>query len=133
MRRLSLTIALTVIVAMTIWEVYAFLVTNEGIRYFLSEPRRLVMVLLLGLAGGAVALGISRLSPSRQRILKLAALGTFGTVVLIGIAFLGYSLVHFAPLLSEAGSWGLIAAAFVAFLVMAALIWCEFRHVWRRS
>jgi hypothetical protein len=53
-------IALAVIVAMTIWEVYDFAVTDEGFRYFLS-------------------------------------------------------------------------GAFVAFLVMAALIWREFRHVWRRS
>lgn len=67
MRRLPLILGLTLIVAMTAWEVYRFFVTHEGIRYFSSEPRRLVLVILLGLAGGVVALGISRLSPGSQR------------------------------------------------------------------
>jgi len=133
MRRLPLILGLTLIAAMTVWEVYDFFVTNEGIRYFSSEPARLVPVVLVGLAGGAVAFGISRLSPSSQRTLKLAALGTFGTVLLCALGLFAYSLARFAPTVSEAGTWGWIAAAFVSFGVMAVLVWLEFRQVWRRT
>ena len=133
MRRLPLILGLTLIAAMTVWEVYDFFVTNEGIRYFSSEPRRLVPVMLLGLAGGAVAFGISRLSPGSQRTLKLTALGTFGTALLCALGFFAYSLARFAPMVSEAGAWGWIAVAFLLFAVMAVLIWLEFRQVWRRT
>jgi hypothetical protein len=62
MRRLPLILGLALIVALTIWEIYDFFVTNEGVRYFSSEPGRLVYVVLLALAGGLVAFAISRLS-----------------------------------------------------------------------
>jgi hypothetical protein len=133
MRRLPLILGLTLIVAMTVWEVYGFFVTNEGIRYFSSEPRRLVPVMLLGLAGGIVAFGISRLSPGSQRTLKLTALGTCGTVLLCGLGFFAYSLICSAPMVSEAGTWGWMAAAFVSFVVLGILVWFEFRQVCRRA
>jgi hypothetical protein len=133
MRRLPLILGLTLIVAMTVWELYDFFVTNEGVRYFSSEPRRLVLVVLLGLAGGVVAFGISRLSPGSQRTLKLTALGTFGTVLLFALGFFGYSLARLAPMVSEGGAWGWMAAAFIAFAVLAILVWFEFRQVWRRT
>jgi hypothetical protein len=133
MRRLPLILGLTLIVAMTVWEVYELAVTNEGIRYFSSDARRLVPVVLLGLAGGVVALGISRLSPGSQRTLKLTALGTLGTVLLCAISLFIYSLACLAPTVSEAGTWGWIAAGFLSFVVMAVLVWLEFRQVWRRT
>jgi hypothetical protein len=133
MRRLPLILGLTLIVAMTIWEVYDFFVTNEGVRYFLSEPRRLVAVLLLSLAGGAVAFGFSRLSPGSLRTLKLAALGTFGTVLLLALGLFAYSLSRFAPMVSEGGAWGWMAGVFISFAVLAMLVWSEFRQVWRQT
>jgi FtsH-binding integral membrane protein len=133
MRRLPLILGISLIVAMTVWEVYAFFVTNEGVRYFSSEPQRLLPVVLLGLAGGVVAFGISRLSPGSQRTLKLTALGTLGTVFLCALGFLAYSLARLVPIVSEEGGWGWMAVAFLAFAVMAALVWLEFRQVWRRT
>jgi hypothetical protein len=133
MRRVPLILGLTLIVAMTVWEVYEFFVTNEGIRYFASEPRRLVPVILLGLAGGVVALGISRLSPGSQRTLKLTALGTFGTVILCVLGSFAYALARVAPTVNEAGTWGWIATAFLSSAVMAVLVWFEFRQVWRQK
>lgn len=133
MRRLPLILGLTMIVTMTVWELYAFFVTNEGVTYFSSEPRRLMLLVLLGLAGGGVAFGISRLSPGSQRALKLTALGTFGTVLLFALGFFGYSLARLAPMVSAGGAWGWMAAAFIAFAVLAILVWFEFRQVWRRT
>jgi hypothetical protein len=133
MRRLPLILGLTLIVAMTIWEVYEFFLTNEGVRYLLSEPRRLVAVLLLSLVGGAVAFGFSRLSPGSLRTLKLAALGTFGTVLLLALGVFAYSLARFAPMVSEGGAWGWMAGVFISFAVLAMLVWSEFRQVWRQT
>ncbi len=101
MRHLPLLLGITLIVGMTIWEVSDFFVTNEGVRYFSSEPRRLVPVVLLGLAGGVVALVISRLSPRSQRTLKLAALGTFGALLLFTLALFAYSVGHLAPMVED--------------------------------
>ncbi len=133
MRRLPLILGLTLIVAMTLWEVYDFFVTNEGLRYFSSEPRRLVYVVLLGLAGGLVALAISRRSPASRRTLKLTTLGTFGTLLLGVLGLFAYHLTWAAPMVTEAGMWDWIATAFLLFAVMAVLVWLEFRQVWRRT
>ena len=133
MRRLPLIIGLALIVALTIRDLYDFFVTNEGVRYFSSEPRRLVYMVLLGLAGGLVAFGISRLSPGAQRTLKLAALGTFGTLLLGVLGLFAYHLPWTSPMVSEAGIWGWIVAAFLSFAVLAVLVWIEFCLVWRRT
>lgn len=78
MRHVPLIICLVLITAMILHGVYDFFVTNEGIRYFSSEPIRLAYVVLLSVAGGMFALWISRLSPFSQRRLKLFALGALG-------------------------------------------------------
>jgi hypothetical protein len=133
MRRLPLIIGLALIVALTVREFYEFFVTNEGVRYFSSEPRRLLYVVLLGLAGGLVAFGISRLSPGSQRTLKLTVLGTFGALLLGVLGLFAFHLTWAASMVSEAGIWGWLAAAFASFAVLAVLVWFEFRQVWRRT
>jgi hypothetical protein len=131
MRRIPLILGLVLIAALIVHEVYEFFVTNEGIRHFSSEPRRLGYVMLLSVAGGMVAFGISRLSPASQRKLKLSALGGFGVLLVGALAFLGYlsSLLVTAPP-QQAQLWGWIAAAFWSGAVAAVLVWLEFRQVW---
>jgi hypothetical protein len=133
MRRLSLIVGLALIAVMTVWEVYDFFVTNAGIRYFSSDPLRLVPVVLLGLAGGVVAFGISRLSPGLQRTLKLTALGSLGTILLCALGLFAYSFARFGPMVGEAGGSGWVAAALLSGAVMEVLVWLEFRQVWRRT
>jgi len=55
MRRIPLILGLVLITGLIIHDIYEFFVTNEGIRYFSSEPKRLLYVMLLGVAGGIVA------------------------------------------------------------------------------
>lgn len=131
MRRLPLILGFMLIAVGTVWEVYEFFVVNEGVRYFSSEPRRLVPVVLVGLAGGAVAFGISRLSLGSQRTLKLTVLGTFGTLLLGVLGLFAFHLTWAAPMVSEAGMWGWMSAAFASFAIVAVLVWFEFRQVWR--
>jgi hypothetical protein len=134
MRRIPLILGLVLITCLIIRDIYEFFVTNEGIRYFSSEPRRLLYVMLLGAGGGIVAFGISRLSPASQRSLKLLALGGFGGLLVAAVAFFGYVLysVAAAPLI-EAQLQGWIAAAFCSMAVAAVLVWLEFRQVWRQT
>ena len=47
------------VLSLIMHEPYEFIVTNEGIRYFSSEPIRLAYVVLLGVGGAIVAFGIS--------------------------------------------------------------------------
>lgn len=134
MRRVPLILGLLLITALIIHDVYEFFVTNEGIRYFSSEPRRLLYVMLLGIAGGIVAFGISRFSPASQRLLRLTALGGFGVLLVGALAFFGYLfhlLVVAAP--KDTRMWGWIAAAFFSVAVAAVLVWLEFRQVWRQT
>lgn len=135
MRRLPLIFGLVLLTVLTIHDLYGFFVTDEGIRYFSSDPRRLTYVLLLGIVGGVIAVGISRLSPGSLRSLKLTALGTFGTVLVSGLCLCGYHLASLLPMVREAGAWGLAAAAlgFLSLAVVAVLVWFEFRQVWRQA
>ena len=136
MRRLPLIIGLALITGLTVRDLYEFFVTDDGIHYFSSEPRRLLYVMVLGAAGGLVALWISRMSSGSQRKLKLAALGGFGTL-LVG------ALVSFAYLLCSLGAsgfmagleWAWIAAliAVVPMMVVTVLVWLEFLEVWKQT
>ncbi len=89
MRRIPLILGLVLITGLVIQDIYEFFVTNEGIRYFSSKPARLLYVMLLGVAGGVAAFGISRLSPASQRRLKLLALGGFGGLLVAEVALFG--------------------------------------------
>ena len=136
MRRLPLIIGLALITGLTVRDLYEFFVTDDGIHYFSSEPRRLLYVMVLGAAGGLVALWISRMSSGSQRKLKLAALGGFGTL-LVG------ALVSFAYLLCSLGTSGFMAAlewawiaaliAVVPMMVVTVLVWLEFLEVWKQT
>ena len=134
MRRIPLILGLVLIAGMIARDIYEFFVTNEGIAYFSSKPNRLLYVMLLGVGGGVVAFGISRLSPKSQSNLKLLALGGFGSVLVVAVAFFGHLLCRLAvaPLI-EAPLWGWIIAAFCSMAVAAVFIWLEFRQVWRRT
>ncbi len=133
MRRAALILALVLITSAIIHDICEFVAVNDGIRYFSSEPQRLLYVVLLSLLGGGVAYGIGRLSSNSQRTLKLAALGTFGTVLLVVLSLFAYLLARFAPMVSEAGMWGWVTAAFLSCSFIVVVVWVEFRKAWRRT
>ena len=136
MRRIPLIFGLILIAGLIIHDIYEFFVTNEGIRYFSSEPRRLLYVMLLGVVGGIVALGISRLSPASQRHLKLCALGGFGALLVVGCAFFGHLFYRLVGAERQDGLgwvWIAWAVAFVPMTVAAGMVWMEFRQVWRQT
>ena len=136
MRRVPLILGLVLITGLIIHDIYEFIVTNEGIRYFSSEPIRLAYVVLLGVAGGMIALGISRLSPASQRRLKLFALGAFGLFLIGAAVFAGWLFysVRTAPIFYGGAAIGWMAfAGFIAAALAAGLVLWEFSRVWRHA
>lgn len=136
MRRIPLILGLVLITGLIIHDVYEFFVTNEGLHYFSSKPTRLLYVMLLGVAGGLVAFGISRLSPTSQRNLKLVALGGFGGLLVVAVAFIGYLFYHLAVAgQQDALSWVWICwvVAFIPMALATGVVWLEFRRVWRQT
>ena len=130
MRRVLLIIGLMLITVLIVHQMYEFFATDEGIRYFSSEPRRLLYVMLLGVAGGTIAFGYSRLSLHSQRTLKLVTLGGFGLFLVGGLGFIAYLLCS----LLNGSTWlAWEVAGFVAGTWTAGLVWLEFRKTWRQT
>lgn len=123
-------ILLTILIASDLRD---FLTTDEGVRYFTSEPRRFVYVVAIALIGGALALLFSRLSPITRRKITLVMFGGFaacftGLVVLFATLLPSISFV-----IAESGKLPLIFSALVLAIAAVALIWFEFYLFWRRS
>ena len=84
-------VALVVVCALAdlIREFYA----NDTINYFASEPRRLLYVAAIAVAGGLLALAFSRLSGQAQRSVRLFGWGAAASWL---TAFCGYAFYQSA-------------------------------------
>ena len=135
MRRIPIILGLVLITGLIIHDIYEFVVTNEGIRYYSSEPIRLACVVLLGVTGGIVAFGISRLSPDSQRNVKLFVLGGFGLFLIGGAVFMGYLFysLRTAPLVYDSAVWGWVLAGCISAALAAGVVSWEFTRVWRQA
>ncbi len=133
MRRIPLILGLVLIFAAVGWDLYDFFITNEGVRYFCEEPRRLLYAVLFGVFVGLGAFGVSRLSPSSQRFLKLLALGLSGSFLLGVQGLIAFHLTPAASIVGETRMWGWIVGAFIAFSLVTVLVSIEFLHVWKRD
>ena len=131
LRRVPLILGLALLATLTVEDIREFFVTNEGIRYLSSEPQRLLYVMGLGVAGGMVALGVSRLSAVSQRRLKLTALLAGG--ISLTVALLSCLIPAAAFLARDVGNLKLIAGAVASFAVVGGLLCWEFFRVWRRA
>ena len=132
MRKLPFIFGIALLAVLIVWDTYDFFVTDDGVRYFTSQPRHLLSVAVLGVVGGVLALAFSRLSPVARRTLRLLALGGFATCVTGFLAIFGVRLASFASTVTESGMWVWVIAALASLSVIAVLIWLEFYLVWRR-
>ncbi len=78
-------------------DAYEFVATNTGIDYFASQPRRLMLVMVIGVAGGIATLGLGRLSVKSQGRLKLATLATSSVLLILNIWFLPAITIGWHP------------------------------------
>jgi hypothetical protein len=121
------------IVVALLWCLYEFVVINDGIAYYASNPGRLLYAILAGLIAGAVAVGIGRMSPKAQHRLKVAGLATLGTVLILAILAVVWVLRSAGPMPEEMGFRGWSVAGFLGWLVATVLVWLEFRRVLRQG
>ena len=132
MRRIPLILGLMLLAGLTVHDTYQFFVTDDGVGYFTSQPHRLLYVAVIGVAGGVMALALSRLSPVARRRLRLLALGGFAACLTAFLAIFATRLASFASMVTESGMWGWVIAAFASLSVVAVLVWLEFYWVWSR-
>jgi len=114
------------VVAMFAWDIYDFLITNDGIRYYSSNPQRLVFPIFLGVVIGTIAFAISRLSTDTQRRVKVGSLATLGVLLSAALIYFAFQIVQLAAVTRE---WGWILVAFGGLLAIVCLVWWEFRRV----
>jgi len=126
MRRIAFIFVSVLIGALLVHTTYEFFTADEGIQYFSCHPGRLFYAIILGVSGCLVPFGISRL----PRMLKLVALGGFGTLFIAGLGFYAYLLWF---LFNGSAWWAWEAASFVGGVWPTSVIWLEFRKVWRQT
>jgi len=133
-RRALLICGLVVLAAIIASDLYEFFLTNDGVGYYVAEPWKFVYVVMIAVAGGMTAWGISRLAPASQRKLKLTALGGFGILLVGAMAWSGYLLYLFAVTPFDASRvWPWIAATLFCAGAAAVLVWLEFQQVCKRT
>jgi hypothetical protein len=122
-------VALVVICALAdlIHEFYA----NDTLNYFASEPRRLLYVAGIAVAGGLLALASPRLSRQAQRSFRLFGWGAAASLL---TAFCGYAIyqsVSLSPVIvaNSGAGWLLLVPLLLG--AMAAYLWFEFFCAWR--
>jgi hypothetical protein len=129
-KRILFILALAVLPALLVHDVYEFVTSDDGLRYYTSEPRRLLYVLGLALGGGFAAFLFSRLKPQLQRGLKMSALGLVGASFTMCVWLFPYVLLRFRELLTWHDG-GLIAVGSMGCGALAGYFWFEFIQVWK--
>ncbi len=122
-------VALVVICALAelIHEFYA----NDTLDYFASEPRRLLYVAGIAVAGGLLLLAFGRLSGPAQRSFRLFGWGTAASLL---TAFCGYAIyrsVSLSPVIVANSGVGWLLLVPLLLGAMAAYLWFEFFCAWR--
>lgn len=106
-------------------------IANDTIHYFSEQPHQLLLIAGIGIAGGLVTFGFSLLSSRLQRGIKLVALGSGGSFVILAGSYFIYQVaslpVRIDSSLPRHMPW-LLSLATVA---IAGLCWFEFYQVWR--
>lgn len=133
MRHIPLILGLTILLGLSIVEIYDFLVVNEGIEFYSSQPVRIRYILGLGVAGGVCAIIIGRLSSDVQHRLKVMALGVFGLVTTGAFVFFTYYVVMNCPQIDDPVLTTWLVVIPVAWASISGLLWYEFSRILRRK
>ena len=81
-------VAATLFAIFAIADVIHDFITNDPVRYYSEQPHQLLLVAAITIVGGLLAFLFYRLSPHRQRRLKLITLGSAaGFVTVCGLYF----------------------------------------------
>lgn len=125
--RRSIVAAIWLVIALAIlWQIFDFVVVNEGIRYFAAEPIRILLALGVGVIGGLGVLGWHQL-PERQRRVAKLILSTSCAIALSAFAVSFVSLLWSLKSTDVAlpSPWQ-IAGITIGFVILGGFAWWEF-------
>lgn len=126
MKRWSIIIAATLVATWLVVDTVREFFANETIRYFSSEPHRLLYVAAIAIAGGFAALGFTRLSPRAQRRVRIFAWGAAASTLTAIAGYFAFCSFSLASFIAESGSpvWILFVPLILSGI--AAYLWFEF-------
>ena len=129
MKKLILILICLLVTTQLAQDVYEFLVTNEGLKFYSRQPRWIIFVMGVGFVGGLVALIFSKMSCKSRRLIKLASLACFALGAAVASLFTLWMIYTFLNppfifTINEIQAFGLLLF-FCA--VLAGIIWMEFR------
>ncbi len=107
-------------------------IANDTIHYFSEQPHRLLLVAVIGIAGGLVTFGFSVLSPRLQRRAKLVALGSGGVFVILAGGYFAFQFVGLPPELHSAIPRHMPLILLACCVAIAGLLWFEFYQILKR-
>ncbi len=107
-------------------------VSSDGFHYFSEQPHLLLLVAVIGIAGGLTALGLSELSQRLRRTLKLIVLGVGGSLVVLAGGYFGLQFISLPPEFHSAIPPHTVLTISVCSVFLAGLLWFEFFHMLRR-
>jgi len=107
------------------------LIANDSIGYFSEQPHRLLLVAVVGIAGGLVAFGFSVLSARLQRRVKLAVLGLGAGFVMVAGSYLSFQVSSLPKLIDPALPRRIPWILLLGTIGIAGLLCFEFYQVLR--
>ena len=133
MKKWSIIAAITVFAIFAVADLVHDFVANDPIGYFSTEPRRLLYVAAIAIAGGLAALGFYWLSPRAQRRVRVFSWGAAASTMTAVVGYLVFCFLSLSSFIVESG--GIIRVLEVLLLLLlfsgiAAYFWFEFRRVW---
>ena len=131
MKRLVGIILIVAFAIFAIADIIHDFIANDTIHYFSEQPHQLLLVAAIGIAGGLVAFGFSVLSPRSQRGVKLVALGSGGSFVMVAGGYFIYQVANLPKLIDASLPRHMPWLLLVATVAIAGLCWFEFYQVWR--
>ena len=124
-------LAITVIAICAIADIVHELIANDAIHYFTAQPRRLVLVAIVGIVGGIAALIFDKLSSKAKRNVKLFVIGSAASCLTF---FAGYFLFMFIDVpLAIKTNVGHLMLIPICFGLIAAVLWFEFYQIFKKK
>ena len=132
--RMKRLLGIIFVVAFTIFAIADIIhdfIASDGVHYFSAQPHRLLLVALIGIAGGLVAFSFSALSPHLQRRAKLVALASGGSFVMLAGGYFSYRVASLPGHIDSSLPWHMPWLLLLSIIAISGLLWFEFYQVFR--